>query len=235
MLKKFPIKRPNCCIAGIFISLVAISTFAQENWESIPFEKWTKSEVKKVVSSSPWAQRIEVTLNVSGQVGSRDLSLTAEAMVVLRSALPVRQALLRKLQLDAKYDQMGAAEKETFDQKNLPLIKCSSCSDFYSISIVASRTKEWDYFSEEELKTKIYLCNELGEKRYMQHLVIPNYSELVFIFPRRNAKGEDLITEKNKKIIFNTDTNTTRHYQPIFFSKVEFDVQGIIRDGKVIF
>ena len=126
MLKKFPIKRPNCRIAGIIISLVAISTFAQENWESIPFEKWTKSDVKKVVSSSPWAKRIEVTLNVSGQVGSRDLSLTAEAMVVLRSALPVRQALLRKLQLVAKYAQVVSAEKGTFDQKNLQLIKCSS-------------------------------------------------------------------------------------------------------------
>ena len=40
------------------------------------------------------------------------------ARITLRSALPIRQALLRKRQLESKYDELKESERKAFDDKN---------------------------------------------------------------------------------------------------------------------
>lgn len=50
-------------------------------------------------------------------------------VVRLRSALPIRQAILRLRQIKEKYDSMSDAKKAEFDEKNKALVECPACDE----------------------------------------------------------------------------------------------------------
>jgi hypothetical protein len=53
----------------------------------------------------------------------------------LRSALPVRQALARRVQLKEKYDQKTETARAAIDARNKELLECSDCADYYVVSM----------------------------------------------------------------------------------------------------
>lgn len=122
------------------VSFAAQAAFAQEFWEKKPYQQWSKAETEKMLSDSPWAQHITLAkpgiqgLNsrifgsmAGTQVGANQQSTVAEAehqddphltyTLQLRSAMPVRRAVARSLQLQKNYDRMSAAEKAKIDAK----------------------------------------------------------------------------------------------------------------------
>jgi hypothetical protein len=79
-------------------------------WVAKDWTKWTWEDCIQVLNYSPWAKISDAT--VVGRLGSR------YNIAQLRSALPIRQALLRNLQIQKHYDKMDDQKKREFDQQN---------------------------------------------------------------------------------------------------------------------
>jgi hypothetical protein len=77
-----------------------------EDWKS-----WTAADCDLILTRSNWAMP-------SGMQGT----ITGGLLIELRSALPIREALLRQLQIKKHYDTMDAQQKLAFDKKNPPEI-----------------------------------------------------------------------------------------------------------------
>ncbi|HUK29739.1 MAG TPA: hypothetical protein VLV89_01420, partial [Candidatus Acidoferrum sp.] len=80
-------------------------------WVAKDWTQWTEDDCKAVLEHSPWG---------------RDLP-AHEFGEQLRSALPIRQALLRKAQLDEFYDRMKPDKKLAFDQAHAHDLDPSDC------------------------------------------------------------------------------------------------------------
>jgi hypothetical protein len=103
-------RRHAVWIAGIVVlgAILSISGAAQtakkeEPWITKDWTTWTAKDCQLVMNSSPWVHQ------EAGQV-----SMTARIL----SALPIRQALLRQLQLDKHYDRMKTQDRLKFDQEH---------------------------------------------------------------------------------------------------------------------
>ncbi len=107
---------------------LARATWPQDE-QTKPFRTWTKAEAKKLLNDSPWAKTQEVS-SVYGLGVPTDFKFTLR----LRSALPIREALVRLKQIEAHYDQLSEKERATFDAKTKGLLDCPACADNYVLS-----------------------------------------------------------------------------------------------------
>ena len=107
-----------------------ISVAAQQGLPDKPFNQWTKAEAKEILNDSPWA-KTQVALAVYGLGVPTDFKFTLR----LRSALPIREALVRLKQIEAHYDQMGEEARMSFDGKMKGLLDCPACVDNYVLSL----------------------------------------------------------------------------------------------------
>jgi len=106
-------------VPAILLSLfVATTLTAQEFWDE-PFEKWNAKYVSRMISDSPWSQNQTLSTPLSG----KDSGLQGEKEIYNKftvrffSALPVRQAYVRMMQLLNKYDEMAPAQRTEFDSR----------------------------------------------------------------------------------------------------------------------
>jgi len=232
-------------LSAALLAAAAGAALAQEPWAGKPFGEWTKKEAERILADSPWAQTRTVKVqgerrvqsvagsSLPGASGSEDPSVRAviggaEAptdfsfTLRLRSALPVRQALVRLRQLEAGYDGMKGADRAAFDARTRGLLDCPACSDYYVLTLSA-RSKEArgadPVFTTlkgarlEDLKRYVYLANDRGKRRPLVNVVAPKVpgDEAVFYFARLDEAGEPLFTPANRRLIFNlsdTQVNT---------------------------
>lgn len=110
--------------------LIAVACFAADFWQSKPFSEWTKKEVEQMTSSSPWAQTVVLRRANMTQIrrefgkfatgageGEGTANPEVNYAICLRTARPIREAVVRDAALTAKYEQMNEAGKAKFDQK----------------------------------------------------------------------------------------------------------------------
>jgi hypothetical protein len=83
-------------------------------WLTKDWTQWTADDCTYVLNGSPWSLQM-YPMTVSIRPGEFNSSYT---LVQLRSALPVRQALLRILRIEKHYDKMDEQKKLEFDQQN---------------------------------------------------------------------------------------------------------------------
>jgi len=93
-----------CCVTG-----VALPKDKPKPWVAKDWTQWTSDDCDLVLSNSPWTQEVITPISAVNWKSST---------VLLRSALPIRQAFLRKLQLQKHYDKMSVQQKREFDQQN---------------------------------------------------------------------------------------------------------------------
>lgn len=201
-----------------------------------PFRKWTKAEANKLLNDSPWAKTQEES-SVYGLGVPTDFKFTLR----LRSALPIREALVRLKQIEAHYDQLSEQERATFDAKTKGLLDCPACADNYVLSL-SSRSENspgWDlaFRSYEKmtlamLQENIFLANDKGEKRKLVHFIPPKAAgeETVFFFARLDEGGTPLINLETKKLVVRLNSQNAGSVK-----NFEFDVTKLIVNGKVEF
>jgi hypothetical protein len=90
--------------ATIILSL-SLSAFAQ-SWQDKPWTQWSSDECNAILLASPWVTTAQ----------PQDRRNIRHA--VLLSSTAVREALLRRMQIDQKYDSMPAERKLHFDKEN---------------------------------------------------------------------------------------------------------------------
>jgi hypothetical protein len=248
--------------ATVFVMLATASSFtAQEEILKKPFQEWSKAEVTKLLTDSAWARtqatRIRPKRQVRSVAGQTESTSTADRQAVLggaadardyrftirlHSALPIRQALLRREQLKWNYDQKSAAERKAFDaQAKQLLLECAVCADYYVVSVGFSSDNSsgtdmiYQWFGAAtvpSIKGYIYIANERGERRDLVDVIPPKVAgdDVFFIFPRRDEKGQVLLTEADKKLVFkmsDVDANSITNFtlelrRMIVGGKVEF-------------
>ena len=211
---------------------------AQAEWEKVPYQHWGVEEVRKILSDSPWGRTVTRSESIAPLwLGTDAPKLEGNFVFLLRSALPVRQALLRRRQLEAKYDRMGEAERAEFDKKNKALLECPACARNYVISFNSKNRALTNTSFGQKGKGSIYLENDRGERREAVHFMLSGEggdNEAHFFFPRLDEKGNPLLTPESKKLTFYLGVRNSTDYLQLP-EKVEFDVTKLVRGGQVIF
>jgi hypothetical protein len=117
------------CATGILavFALAVLGASADDFWVKKDWKTWSAADCKKLLESSPWAVRkmVENESNVNrlpsaGTGANADTALNRDAgevnyIVQIRSAGPMRDALIRLQQIDKQYDKMSDADKKAFD------------------------------------------------------------------------------------------------------------------------
>jgi hypothetical protein len=92
----------------IFLAVLAFAVLtvnASEFWLSKDWKQWSKDECATILAESPWAHTWR----------SGDMSAEIVCAIQLRSSLPVREAIVRQLQFEQKYDKLSADQRSSFD------------------------------------------------------------------------------------------------------------------------
>src|ERR1700694_2877536 len=109
-----------------FISACLFSNaLGRSQWADKTYQKWDLGDIEKLLNDSPWAQ----TKSKGAALGydnpiltSGNIAAPESVTLRLRSALPIRQAILRLRQIKAKYEKMSDTEKQAFDSKQKDLL-----------------------------------------------------------------------------------------------------------------
>lgn len=245
----------------------AFQIFAQNEEVKRSFKEWSKKDAENVLNDSNWARKQAVKINFGGQtrivaggpnpvsaqgallaneqntasLGGAQAPVDFTFTLRLRSALPVRQALLRLKQIEANYDKMSAKNRAEFDATNKGLLECPACAQNYVLTLAASSKEEpgadpvFTTFKGarlDDIKRYIFLADENGNRRQLIHFVPPKSpgDEAIFFFPRLDEKGEPLLTPKTKELIFNvTDTQVN------LVTNFRINVSDLLVNGAVEF
>lgn len=223
----------GCCV------LIHGTAPAQLNGK--PYQQWTKQEAETLLTDSPWAQTLSGLL----AVGRRDPPAAALDTIVtisLRSALPVRQALVRLRQLRNDYDKKSDREKAAFEAQVKPMLECPECADQYVVAMSPGRRSNnglpsgLQTTSFARVKDNVQLKNEKGETRELVKFVQPKFEgdDAILFFSRFNSKGEPLISPTTRMVTISFDPRIFAWKKPTL-TKFEFDVAKIIVNGQVAF
>jgi len=241
---------------------LSIVTWAQDGLPRKPFKEWSRVEAEKILNDSAWASRQEVRIRFDKEAQkaagsysgvssaaaaqsqmevSRDLPVDFIFTLRLRSALPVRQALVRLRQLQTDLEKFSAKELAAFDAQTKGLLDCPACADNYVVTL-SSKSKNspgadavFAAFKGgrlADLQRYVYIANERGERRPLIHFVPPRVpgDEATFFFSRVDDKGAPLVGPENKELLVNLTDN-----QANSITNFKLDVSKLIVNGKVEF
>lgn len=226
------------------------------------YVRWDEKEIEKMLNDSPWAKSQKIRVQIPGRIntvagsvvgnvslapsinntvntGSITPSVDYTFTLRLRSAVPIRQAIVRQNALDKK--KTSKESDEQFEKRQKGLLECPACQDNYVLSLSAASNENKNYdpvyalFSTallEDLKRFIVLKNDTGEKRELVYFMPPKIAgdEAVFFFPRLDEKGNSLFTADSKELIFNVTNN-----QVSLAANFKINVEPMIIDGNVEF
>jgi hypothetical protein len=204
-------------IAGILLILgvVAATAWADDFWTKKNWKEWTKSDCKKMLEDSPWARRfmIENASTVGAMASaSHDPSSTSGPSVMgageidyriqLRSAEPIRQAMIRQEQLEKNYDKMSDDEKKSFDVKTtqeMSKYKPDSIVfhveyEGHSATLKTALSDYWQSFQGDSIPPEVFLLTSGGTR------VLP----ISFVSKRGGDTEFDLVflrTSNNQPVI----------------------------------
>ena len=206
---------------GIGLLLFAFPARAQV-WETKDWKTWTSEDCEKVLTDSPWAQRFvaESRTDTPGsvlttvrptQMPTRELQVQQRIIYVvqLRSARPIREAMVRQLQIASNYDRLQPAQKQAFDKQANEYLN----QDFGSYVVVhvnfTSNTdavtkqlvQQWGSTLPPKVKDATLLLSTSGD-----HVKFENYAppekgtqEFELYFPK-SWEGKSVAAEAGKKI-----------------------------------
>ena len=210
--------------AALTIALgVALTAGAAEFWEKKKYTEWSEKECHRLLENSPWAQRqvadsevsrdpatnvdtpgSEAVRSTGQQTEDRsgalsDLSQQAQRIergytVQIRSAAPLRQAWVRRNQLNLKYDQMTPEQKQNYDRKTENYLS-AKFPDTVVIYVEYWSTTDndraemgqyWAKQTTDTLKKSTFLVGTSGLKAPLQQYVAGqgDTHAFQFVFPR---------------------------------------------------
>ena len=247
-------KRALISLAGI-VCLVSLAASAAEFWEKKKFTQWNEGEVNKVLSDSPWAREhiesevhIDAPLSPLAHEGDED-SRTREReqlprmtySIQIRSALPIRQALVRRAQLQQGYDGLPAERKQSFDQQAEQFL-AEEFPDQVVIYVsfdsnvnldLRDAARHWQTQSTEKLRNTVYLIGAKGMKAQLQDFALADGSgqAFQFTFPR-TVEGRPLAegTDKELQLEFIHPNIRGRGEKRVL---VKFKIKNMMREGQL--
>lgn len=186
-------------------------------------KKWGKGEVQlsaTLPSQSQTNPANEGRGNGSGTLGSPigttgtgqegaagDNNIEIHYFIELQSALPIREAMIRRLQFSNNYDKLDADHKKAFDAQVQPLL-AATYSDVIDVRVSYGSAQQalerqlatyWKAIPEDSLPVDVYLINEKGDHIPPAKFVSPKNADYSFemYFPRMQ-NNEPVIRETDK-------------------------------------
>jgi len=237
MMKRF------CLVLIVLVGLTTAWLVAKDFWEK-PFTEWKQKDVVKMLKDSPWAFESSTTSQWGGRGGAYGTGTSAGERehfqtytIRFLSALPVRQAYVRFMQLASGYDQVSAQEQEKMDQQFAGPLRL----DVSKIIIVAVEFKSNNHEAEmqvartlttataETLKQGVFLITDQSGRVEIQDFTPPNQNQpfAQIIFPRQ-VDGKPVVTADDKEVKFEMWMPGTG--DKIFFSK---KIKNMIYNGEL--
>lgn len=218
--------------------------------------------MEKILNNSPWAKQQEVRIKfdketqtaagsysgISGAAAEHSKTEVTSQVPAdfvftlrLRSALPVRQAVVRLKELETNIEKMDPKDRIAFEAQVKGLLDCPACANNYVITL-SSRSRSnpgadavYSTFKGgrlADLQRYIYIANERGDRRQLIHFVPPKAPgvEAIFFFPRLDEKGAPLLTLESKELLINLANN-----QADSITNFRIDATKLMLNGKVEF
>lgn len=224
MMKKMQRFLLPCTLAAI--ALLAVPAHSQKAWEKKPYNEWSKSEAVGILMDSPWAQvRMEKVHNSE-----------THTMIWLHSALPIRQAIVRRKQIYLNYHKFSVADKARFDSEVREFLECPDCRKYYMVTLSAEALSPLRHLSVQEVGRYVYLANEKGERRGLVTFLGPDADsgKVTFVLERFDDQGKPLITITNKKLYFKIEDKLLES-KTVPIDGFTFEVSRLIQNGVVVF
>lgn len=232
-------------LAIMTIALAAVVAGARDRWSSKPWQKWSIDDCKNMLENSPWSQTWSASgedFPTSGQSSdgtAREQEPVIYYHVQLRSALPVRQAVARELQIINKYDKMDFAKQKTIDASILSYlsrnyddwivvhVEYGSNVDIYQRQLMQA----WQALPPGTVPVNTYLIIG-GEKVVPRRMEVAQGAQAAveFFFPRL-VQGKTLISQSEKSFAIQFESPavgpfaTERAYVEYHPSKMTFNGQ----------
>jgi hypothetical protein len=237
----------------IFLAIgVAAKSQVQTDWR-----QWTKTDVHKILSASPWVSSCCRTWLGGGESIPPD---TGDIAVIV-SSQTVREALVRNLQLDKRYEKLDPARHQEVDQR------INSClSEKFDDYIVFSFSFLGNSPSGPTFKDKLFVSNlyvvTSDGRRIAGHLTpvsttmtcgaFPQDPGLASLWPLWNnlsspwwplgpgkevafprfVDGKPTIARDDKTIRIHLDRNGGSEAHPAKYVSIDFSIDKLIYQGK---
>lgn len=203
--------------------LIVIPVAENRFWEDTDYSQWSQQQCEKLLTDSPWAKAYKKYPGLG----------PADYVVQFRSAKPIREAMVRQMQITANYDELPPVQRQEFNKQSDEYLS----QHFKDVIIVS--VKYWgtpdsvDYWmnqTAELLKNKVFLITGSGEiplSKYIesQESMHQIYNEFQFIFPRR-YRGHSILSAQDQFI-------KLEFHSPRGLVSVEFKVNEMIINGNV--
>lgn len=202
--------KPFFALLLLFLSTAPLAS--KDSWDE-PFGNWTRNQVVKMLNDSPWAQTQVYSTELGGQgpgiEGEKEIHNSFT--VRLFSALPVREAYVRMLQIMNNYDSLPAERREAFDSRVNGLLRVDVHDEVVIAVAFASNNSDasfnlkrfFDSASAQTLNQLAYLYSpRLGRLDLLKYF--PPGQEGIgarFIFPRI-VNGQPVLQSGDKEMRF---------------------------------
>jgi hypothetical protein len=113
-------------ISLLLVCILALPAAASDFWTKKPHQNWSADETQRILEESPWATTLTlggVQTNITrgdsptnrGYRGEMETDPSISYTLQFRTALPIRQAQVRSMQLNSHYDKMTPEQQTSFD------------------------------------------------------------------------------------------------------------------------
>jgi hypothetical protein len=200
------------------LSVGVVGAWAGDGWVDKNWKQWSKDEVKLVLHDSPWSKRwatgqVNTSAAVPGVSGAGKEGAAGENVpeidyyLQIRSAIPVREAVIREAQLGRGYDSFTESEKNSFDAQSVQFLN-RVYSDAILVHVLYSSNvqaferqlaEHWQSIRPDAVPEEIFLINERGNRVAPIRFTSPRGGAYEFdmAFPR-TVNGEPVIHEGDK-------------------------------------
>ena len=206
-------KKLLCLFLPLLLLTASIAIAGKDFWETKEYKEWAQKDCAKLLTDSPWAQKFELTsVQVMDNSGNKTSTDGGQPYIrygiQFRSALPVRQAMVRQGQIANKYESLSADQKQAFDkQASAMLDGFPTDSVVVNVSYATNdndRDQElaqwWQTKTTELLKTQVYLTCGKTKVPIARYIAAQGGSRsFQFIFPRE-VDGKPVIAPQDKSI-----------------------------------
>lgn len=186
-----------------------------EFWHKKDYRQWSEKECAKLLEDSPWAKSYTLSRVFIDQVQqstgdrAREQTPFIRYDVQLRSAMPIRQALVRRMQIAQKYDTLPSDQREQFDKQAEAFLSASFPDTVvlyvtYSSNVltyVRELARHWQTHTTERLRNFVFLIGSKGDKApLLRYTPVGGESgQFQLIFPRI-YEGRPILTAQDKSL-----------------------------------
>ncbi len=194
--------------------LASVAASAAEFWEKKDYRRWSEKDCRKMLQNSPWAKQrifsqVHITPLGAGSATERQDNPRITYQVQLRSALPVRQALVRLQQHRTGYDKLAEEERRAFDEQAEAFLR-RDVSDVVVLYVMYGSTvwndaldlqRYWQRQTTATLKNTTFLIGRHGRKADLKHYAVVKGGgqAFQFAFPRY-VDGQPLVGLQDKSL-----------------------------------